>query len=376
MVNIKVYHRKNTSLFLKKLKAFVRKFKIASYLNIQRMNFRETSGENSQFQVEKCPFCGSINHKGNSKPYKLYISKKNKKFCCYVCGEEGSLIRFVARVEKATVASTLAKYVDSSVYEALPQHLISKLEDKFSARESTKIEELKEMPLPKEFVPMFIRARNFGQASQYLTDRGFLDSYDIGVSPQKIGQELDIRYCDNWKMERKGKKPLFIRKRIIFPIWFEGKVVGWQGRDVTGKAGLKYYISEGFKKARVLWRYDQIFDAEEITFCEGVFDGIKCWSHNPSCFFGKTLSEEQISLLQKMPNLKRIILALDPDTKFPDENGNIPFDKVAEQLKAFWDVYTIDLGEYKDCGEAKYAEMKIILNNKQPYKRKLISSLK
>jgi len=356
------------------IKRFTDNFNIEHYFNQHKIEYK---GNQSQYVISKCPFCSSINYKGNEHLNRLYLHKENKLFICYNCNERGSLLPLLAAFEGISLRDIFARYLNKDYFEALPEQLLSLINVE---KDRLKDKPIVEIKLPQEFKPVFETVQKAGIAAYtYWKQRGIYD--DDNKLDIKIAKALDVRYCESCAYTTPLGKTHFINKRIIFPVWLHGdkwddrRFVGFQGRDVTNYSELPYYISEGFPKTKVVYNYDNVYNAETITICEGIFDLIKCWDYNPICLFGKYVSKQQLNLLQKMPNLKSIILALDPDTKIPDQNGNISYNKVVESLIPFWKVYSIDIPEDKDAGDLTKSEIKDIMDRKYEYKGKGLVSL-
>jgi len=364
--------------------SFIKKFNLPKYLNTFGQEFKSVeNGNNPQLNLHTCPFCNNINYKGNVHPYRFYISRYLKLFNCFNCKEEGGLFKFIAKLEGKQVQEIFNKFFGGDYWESLPKELTSELIDPFQQHTYKEEFELEEISLPDEFEPIFNRpSKKYQEAYKYLMDRGIFDidtleleKYNKVYKIKDLGQDLDIRYVNYYKEEIDGK--IFsLSKRIVFPIYWQGKVVGWQGRDITGKSKLKYFISKGFRKQAIIYNYDNVYDKEVITITEGIFDAIKCWSHNPICLFGKSISKTQLKYLQEMPNLRKIIVALDQDTKLPIRGGDsrTPFDALIEQLNPFWDIEEVLLPEGKDCGDMSYLDMREALNNSSKIGKNILVS--
>jgi 5S rRNA maturation endonuclease (ribonuclease M5) len=145
-------------------------------------------------------------------------------------------------------------------------------------------------------------------------------------------------------------------------------MVGFIGRDITGRSQLKYYISESLPKRFIIYNYENIKDKDTIIIVEGNIDLIKTFKYNPISLFGTSLSNQQLNLLQQLPYLKNIVIGLDPDTKIFDKKGRSQYIKLIEQLKPFWTIWEIDLKEKKDLGECSFDEVDEIFNNKTQLK--------
>jgi len=101
--------------------------------------------------------------------------------------------------------------------------------------------------------------------------------------------------------------------RVLIPIKYQGKVVSWQTRDMSGNSPLKYISCP---EARELIHHKHIFynddGGDEAVLCEGVFDVWKVTlaGYRAICGFGVELTKEQIFRLMKM---KKVLIFFDPD---------------------------------------------------------------
>lgn len=113
----------------------------------------------------------------------------------------------------------------------------------------------------------------------------------------------------------------------------------------------KWRHSKGFRKTYYLFNYwfakDLIRSTETAIICEGPGDVLafeQAGIHNSVGIFGKTLSEQQKSLLQRLKT-KRLILCLDAD-----EYGQQAQAKIKQDLSYFFDIHTV-LPDNNDFGE-------------------------
>jgi len=335
---------------------FIKTFKLDKHLDKNNVEYRETGTD--QYVLNRCPFCNNVNYKGNIHENRLYISSENGKFICYNCGQKGSLFRFLAKLDNISIKGAFDKYLSNDYFEALPEVLQAVFLDD---EKESEVEEppLPELTMPSEFESLLPLNNKYKEAYEYMNSRDFCS--------KKIIKQFDLRYCRYKKIQHSNGKEVSLYRRLIFPVYFEGRLVGYQGRDIAGLSVMKYYLSEGFKKSKIIYNYDNVKDAESIVITEGIVDLFKCINNNPICLFGKTLSKEQLILLHKMKNLKRIIVALDPDTKIADKIGNIPYMDLVNILKNFWKVYEIDIPQGKDPGDYSIEEMDEIIKNATIY---------
>ena len=171
----------------------------------------------------------------------------------------------------------------------------------------------------------------FRQLDKRMTARPFwrylLDRDYTPVQIGKLWQRWDMAYC--------AKGPF--HGRIIFPVYFEGRLVTWTGRAISSRATLRYKsLSPDFEKAAeegtqqalgpisdylLWWDYLLDCDADTIVLCEGPFDALRLmtlgWTRGvvATCFFTAQPSAAQIDLLHELlPRYRRRFLLLDRNT--------------------------------------------------------------
>jgi hypothetical protein len=99
---------------------------------------------------------------------------------------------------------------------------------------------------------------------------------------------------------------------IVFPVYFNKELVGWQCRFIPGTPGgdrmRKIRYLHIFPKGKYLYNYDNAREFKTVIVVEGIK---KSWKFpNAVATLGKGLSEKQIELIQKWDN---IIFMMDGD---------------------------------------------------------------
>jgi len=93
---------------------------------------------------------------------------------------------------------------------------------------------------------------------QYLEERGY-------QNPERLGRSYGLRWCPHGEFSG----------RIIFPIWVDGKLVGWTARAV-GRAKPKYKaMPPGDAMQRLLWESRSVRDGDVLVVVEGPFDALR-----------------------------------------------------------------------------------------------------
>lgn len=133
--------------------------------------------------------------------------------------------------------------------------------------------------------------------------------------------------------------------RIIAPIYFDGNLVSYQGRDYTGKSLLKYKACPKTEEIRdhknCLYGMDLV-KGETVVVVEGVVDA---WKLGPGAVatFGQSYTTAQIRLL--VERWKRRIILFDKDAK-------TQANRLATTLSGFsGETLMVTLNDYKDPGE-------------------------
>ena len=239
------------------------------------------------------------------------------------------------------------------------------------------------------------------KANEYLKGRGFsgdsVEAVGTGFAPggkaelykhlmslgftrdEMIGAGLVAEGDDGTPYDR-------FRNRIIFPFKdSEGRVVGFNARDISGKSDIKYMLSEGpnpdnpknrsvFKKGETLFNLDNAKDAVKETghliIVEGPMDVLAFRAagiNNVVAGSGTALSQEQIDLIKNTfgDDLKEIILSYDSD-----EAGQKAVAKAHEALRdRGYDISTTTITGVKDPGELFAKDgadaLKELLNNRR-----------
>ena len=156
------------------------------------------------------------------------------------------------------------------------------------------------------------------------------------------GSTLDKPYRD-YLIKRKFDPDILIKKygitaggpvgewkfRIIIPIYYEGQLVSWQGRDITGQQELRYKTLSTEKSVvdpkSILYDIDNC-KKDYIGVCEGVFDKFRLGDDFVATL-GTSMRESQYRLLSIY---KKIYIVFDPE-----ETAQLRAKKVAERLSIF-----------------------------------------
>lgn len=151
----------------------------------------------------------------------------------------------------------------------------------------------------------------------YLESRGY-DAYTL---------------ADLWQLHGTGHLATGTNKfRVVCPIYHNGKIVSWQGRDITGKSPLRWKSCPAIFELRAHKHClggEQLIPRNSVAIVEGFTDA---WRLGPGavCTFGTDYLLEQCALLRVY---KRRFIVLDSENK--DPNAATQADKLANILSAF-----------------------------------------
>lgn len=188
------------------------------FLDHEGIDYRRTSGSRGpQFNIKECPKCGGS-------AWKVYLSVDTGYGNCFhgSCGESFNLWTFA----KAHLDTTDSKAI-GQLFDAIAKGVGWKPKPK----------------APKPLIPVFTGDLKLpmslpaGTAGiPYMNERG------VSVRHQ---QEFELRWCKDgafkYKDEIGNDRMMPFSGRIIIPIQdLDGKLVTFQGRDVTGASDRKY----------------------------------------------------------------------------------------------------------------------------------------
>ena len=147
-------------------------------------------------------------------------------------------------------------------------------------------------------------------------------------------QYLIKRRYDDLELERtwslKGTGPIALLEdlnyghRILAPIFWEGRMVSFQCRDITGKAELKYLTCpksrEIIHHKHILYGAEERFEKWDVCICtEGVFDVWRIGKYGV-CTFGIKYTPEQLRLLARF---KKVVVWFDQEKQAQEQASKL-----------------------------------------------------
>lgn len=186
-----------------------------------------------------------------------------------------------------------------------------------------------------------------------------------GVKNETLGR-LGVEFCRQYPFTSSSGEKLWLRDRVIFPITFNGKVVGHSLRSTNKSDKLRWiHAPYGLKKSHLLYNYDVASDYIESTgdttliVVEGIMDAVKIVDigyDNVVAILGSSISQTQINLMMKIST--NLILMFDGD-----EAGRQIVSQHIKELSKKFNVFTISLPENRDPGDIESSELKKILED-------------
>jgi DNA primase len=255
-------------------------------------------------RIALCPF-----HAEQTPSCSIHLERKV--FHCFGCAAKGSVLDFVAQIEKVSIHDAAARIEEicGLASDATP----SQAPPVIAENRNLSDRPLRPLPFRLTLDP-----------HPYLTARG--------ISPE-VAAAFGLGYCRHGTM--KG--------RICIPIHDEwGALVAYAGRwasDAIPNGVPKYHFPRGFEKRRVLFGLHRVTSAEHLILVEGYWSVFHLHTLDlPAvALMGRTLSTEQETLLMKS-GVRRLTLLLDGDG-----SGREATDELLPRLAAHFFVRAVRL---------------------------------
>jgi len=309
--------------------------KLLEFLSDNNIDFKEQSDS----VILSCPFCDKD---------KLYIRKDELNFICFHCAGSNDdakgpncskILENITGTPAATIRGKLSDFTSISEFKL---HL-----------EEPKIVKKTVTSTAFEFPSNFYRITTNAAIPglRYLESRGM--TKDLAAS-------LDIRYSVQ-------------HKSVIFPIYHNKEIVGYQGRSVDPECPKEYQklTSKGLKKSNYLM-FSQTVNSDQVVMAEGPISAAKFANAGIGfvATMGKYVSDSQMELLLSL-GITTIFLALDDDAYRETEAlmkkyaGQFTFRQVHLTKEA---LARIDK-EKADFGDCTFEECNDAIKESVPYNR-------
>jgi hypothetical protein len=164
--------------------------------------------------------------------------------------------------------------------------------------------------------------------------------------PAYLAKEWDVRYCVEAGHD-------LVRDRLIIPVYWEGKLVGWQARAIGDRhAGPKYYTMPGLKKTQMLFNGDRAKTFKFGVVVESVFGAFRV-GPRAVALLGKSMSWLQRELAVGYWGMGAMCVLLDPDAVEDMENITSMLNPSAFR----WGAWSMTLPDGKDPDEFPSQEL-------------------
>jgi DNA primase len=249
------------------------------WLDAQGVDYKSTRGRSGrQLNVRVCPVCGNEGSK-------VYLNAETGIGTCF----GGSHPPPASFNKWSFIRAFLGEVSGRQVVEHIRHHVSER--GWIPKRKTTRVEKPVELVLPPSF-PLPFDGKNLA----YLDNRGI---------SSEIAAYFHLRYChDGWfNYEFEGKRRgMFFGQRVLIPVFdLDGKMVNFQGRDITGTQQPKYQFPPGLPSTGIhLLNGQNVRDTKRVVVGEGAFDLMAqkiAFDQDPALrdvipvgTFGKTLS--------------------------------------------------------------------------------------
>lgn len=238
----------------------------------------------------ECPFCS-----GN-KGIHLGVSINSAHFYCWRCGWHPAkkAIAALLKINEQEAAKILKEYIGISQTESAPVVKIRRKTYKHPTATGTLLRPHEMYLKQRDFIPLNI-AKQWGV---------------LGTGPASILDGINYSH------------------RLFIPIYWQGKEVTFQTRDITGKHKMKYLACpmerEVFHHKHIIYRHpDAVGDTGILV--EGVTD---VWRFGKDAFacFGIETTTKQVRLISNL--FKRVFIVFDDDPQ-----AVVNAEKIAAELR-------------------------------------------
>lgn len=268
--------------------------------------------------VGLCPF-------HNDRRPSFYVSPSKNICKCFACGEGGTPISFLMKLEKLSFPDALKRLAQ--------KYHIPVVEKELTDEERAKQNEAESMYLAQKFAAEFFQkvllesTEGAAVALPYLRGRGItralIDKFGIGYAPKAqaslIGKATEEGYNAQYFYETGLATPADelrpmrdrFRERVMFPIFsVSGRIVGFGGRILSRTVKTAKYINSSespiYSKSNELYGLYQakkaIGSADKCFVVEGYMDVIalhKAGIENVVATSGTALTLQQIRLIRR-----------------------------------------------------------------------------
>ena len=222
------------------------------YINLISARFQKFKKVKNNLYNFRCPICGDSQRNKNKARGYLYSVKNNTNYKCHNCGVNISLNNFL-------------KQLDVSMHK---QYILEKFKDGHTGKNFSA-----ETPQFFEFTPNFIKREtpeeiNLPKASENQLSKGYLESRKL--NPDNFYYAPKFKEWSN-SLKKTFDSISYDESRIIIPIHYQNKLVGFQGRALSPNK-IKYITVMLDDNAPKIYGLDKLQKDKTIYITEGPFD--------------------------------------------------------------------------------------------------------
>lgn len=234
-----------------------------------------------------CPFCEG------SRNYHLGVNLSDNYFVCWRCGWHPNDI-------------TISKLLGVSIKDTREIIRLYGGTSRRATKAKDPVVKMRAFKFPTGTGPMLIQHKKYLQKRNYDYTKLETEWGLLGTGPMAMLD--DLNYCH----------------RVIAPIYWDDKIVSFQGRDITGKSELKYLTCpqkrEIIQHKHILYGQPAIFTTWDTCICvEGIFDAWAVGKYAVATF-GIKYTGEQLRLLSKF---KKVIVWFDQEKQAQEQASKL-----------------------------------------------------
>lgn len=267
--------------------------------------------------VHSCPIPGA-HRNGDANP-SASLNYQRLTFNCLGCGAQGGLIWFLATVRDEETGDAWSWLGEQTGIggASMPHTRVIEILEAIIKKQDTRPDPLNVYP------PSTLDPWTLPEPHPYMTHVGKIGRLTCRGIPAENCERFRIGFAEHypmgWKRDKDGelllnedgqKIPLPSQERIIIPLFWEGRLLGWQARAIwpEDSSPVKYKNSPNFPRDRVLYGWEP---RKPIVLVESPMSVLRHCHHQPMvASFGKQLTDAQLRILQRAES---VTVWFDPD---------------------------------------------------------------
>lgn len=291
--------------------------------------------------VHSCPIPNG--HRNGDRNPSASLNYRRLTFNCLGCGAQGGLLWFMATAKGEDYEDAwrwLGEQTGVGGVSMEGTRVIEILEAIFNQQQ--------DRPEPMNLYPdSTLDPWTHPWIHPYLTDHDRVGRIKCRGIPEENCRRFRVGYAEKYPMgfevddetgEKTARPP---EERIVIPVFWGGRLVGWQARALDPASPVKYKSSPQFPRDRVLYGWEPDRD---IVLVESPMSVLRHCHHQPMvASFGKQLTDAQIRVLQRAQS---ITLWFDPDSA-----GWKGTQRAIDELRAYLPIRVVDW-RYRDTDPA------------------------